>query len=64
MSKRMLSGAFVALVLLFLSGTLVQGAEAIGVAITSVNFAAPSSEKEILDGEWWRSPTRTPLHRA
>jgi len=52
MSKRMLSGAFVALVLLFLSGTLVQGAEAIGVAITSVNFAAPSPEKENLNGEW------------
>jgi len=52
MNKQLLSGAFVALALLFLSGSLVQGAEAIGVAITSVNFAAPSPEKENLEGEW------------
>ena len=52
MNKQMLSGALIALAILFLSGTLVQGAEAIGVAITSVNFAAPSPEKENLEGEW------------
>jgi len=51
-NKRMLPGVLVALALLFMSGTLVQGAEAIGVAITNVNFAAPSPEKENLDGEW------------
>ena len=44
MNKQMLSGALIALAILFLSGTLVQGAEAIGVAITSVYFAAPSPE--------------------
>ena len=51
-NKQMISGALIVLALLLLSGSLVQGAEAIGVAITSVNFVAPSPEKENLEGEW------------
>lgn len=52
MNNRIHSGALIALAVLLLGAALVQGAQAIGVAITSANFAAPSPEKENLDQEW------------
>jgi hypothetical protein len=52
MSNRIFSIGRIVLPLLFLGAALVQGAEAIGVAITSTNFVAPSPEKENLDQEW------------
>jgi len=52
MNNRIHSGALVALAVLILGAALVQGAGAIGISITSVNFAATSPEKENLVEEW------------
>ena len=52
MNNRIFSGALIALAVLFIGAALVQGADESSIAITSVNFAAPSPEKENLDEEW------------
>jgi len=52
MNRRILSGSLIALAVLFIGAALVQGADESGIAITTVNFAAPSPEKDNLGEEW------------
>ncbi|MBN1234765.1 MAG: lamin tail domain-containing protein [Methanotrichaceae archaeon] len=52
MTNRIIAGALISLAVLFLGAAMVQGADEGGIAITNVNFAAPSPEKENLDEEW------------
>jgi hypothetical protein len=52
MNRRILSGSLIALAVLFIGAALVQGADESSIAITSVNFAAPSPEKDNLGEEW------------
>lgn len=52
MKNRLFAGALIALALLFMGAALVQGADESGIAITSVNFAATSPEKDNLNEEW------------
>ena len=52
MNSRIFAGALLSLAVLFLGAAMVQGADENGIAITNVNFAAPSPEKENLIDEW------------
>jgi hypothetical protein len=52
MNSRIFAGALLSLAVLFLGAAMVQGADENGIAITNVNFAAPSPEKENLIEEW------------
>jgi hypothetical protein len=52
MNSRIFAGALLSLAVLFLGAAMVQGADENMIAITSVNFAAPSPEKENLVDEW------------
>lgn len=52
MKNRLYAGALIGLVLIFMGAALVQGADESEIAITSVNFAATSPEKDNLNEEW------------
>jgi competence protein ComEC len=52
MKNQLFAGALIAFALIFMGAALVQGADESGIAITSVNFAATSPEKDNLNDEW------------